>query len=61
MSILASVCAICTQCACSAHAVRTQCEILAFAEFAEGEKMQFFVLNPLVQVSCSISTIRFRN
>ena len=29
MSILASACAICTQCARSAHAVRTQCEILA--------------------------------
>ena len=29
MSILASACAICTQCARSAHAVRTQCKHLA--------------------------------
>ena len=37
MSILASACAICTQCTRSAHTVRTQCKHLASAPRCDGK------------------------
>ena len=40
MSILASACAICTQCARSAHAVRTQCKHLAYVPTTGGVACQ---------------------